>query len=260
MIPVPKFAIVTIPVSAGRKVSFALLLLIHGIVTSTSAVGQSSTSLLRLSNATLPPVTTSDRDGYLDKLYEEWFERAGLQVQLFNTPAARGLENANSGIVSGDAARIDIDNSLYPNLLRVPEPVIEVIFSGLYTDPEVNVRSQADYRKYRVGYVRGWRIAERLFEGEANAIAVRTSDNLLDMLAVDRLEIAFMTVAPARELARKKKMKFLNRTDFVIRKNLYLHLHSSHGDKVPRMTEILREMKSDGSYDRIMSGYVVENR
>ncbi|MGQ7844533.1 substrate-binding periplasmic protein [Granulosicoccus sp. 3-233] len=246
--------------TTSRKTILAMWLLIQGSILSADALGQSSTSPLVLSNATLPPVSTSEGDGYLDKLYAEWFKRAGLRVQLQTTPAARGLESANAGIFAGDAARVDMDSSLYPDLLQVPEPVIEVIFGGLFLDSGVRVKTFSDFEDYRVGYVRGWKIAEGLFKGKVNTVTVRNAGNLLDMLAADRIDVAFMTVAPARELARERQLGWLNRTDFEIRKTLYLYLHSSHRDKVSRMADILRDMKFDGSYDQIMSGYSLGNR
>ncbi len=46
--------------------------------------------------------------------------------------------------------------------------------------------------------MRGWRIAEQIFAGSQNAVAVRNPDGLLDVLAAKRIDIAFLTIAPAR--------------------------------------------------------------
>lgn len=222
-------------------------------------MGEASPAPLVLSSATLAPLTTPARDGYLDRLYAEWFARAGLRVELVAVPATRGLENANAGLYDGDAARIDMDSSRYPNLHRIPEPLFEVAFSGLYLDRIISVQTPADFENYHVGYVRGWQIAERIFAGSKTALAVRDADSLIDMLTAKRLDIAFLTIAPARFKAREKNVQPLLSTEFRIRKNLYLHLNSSHQDKISLLTETLRVMKSDGSYDAIMAGYIAEN-
>ncbi len=244
----------------GSRRIIPLLLLCGGIVLPAHAMGQTASAPLVLSNVTLPPVTTPAGDGYLDKLYAEWFSRAGLRAEMVVAPAARGLENANAGLIDGEVARISVDSTLYPNLQKIPEPVIQVNFSGLYSDPSISVKTHTDFRKYRVGHVRGWRIAERLFEGFDNVIAVRNAESLIDMLAANRLDIVFMTVAPARTLARVKHVKQLHTTEFRIEKYLFLYLHSSHHDKISIMTETLKSMKSDGSYDAIMAEYEVENQ
>lgn len=213
-----------------------------------------------LSSVTLPPMTTPTGDGFLDELYLEWFDRAGLRAELVPMPAARGLENADAGQLDGDAARIDIDASLFANLHKVPEPLAEVTFSGMFLTEGITVQEKADFENFRVGYVRGWRIAERLFGHSSNAMAVRNADILLDMLASDRIDIAFLTVAPARSLAAEKNMTPLNRTEFVITHKLYLFLHSRHRDQIPMLTDILRQMKADGSYAALRFKHSNENR
>lgn len=259
MILKPQYVIDAVLPKGSRRI-IALLLLCSGIVLPAHAMGQTASAPLVLSNVTLPPVTTPAGDGYLDKLYAEWFPRAGWRAEMVVGPAARGLENANAGLIDGEVARISVDSTLYPNLQKVPESVIQVVFSGLYSDPSISVKTPNDFRKYRVGYVRGWRIAERLFEGFDSVIAVRNAESLVDMLAANRLDIVFMTVATARTLAGMKNMEPLHTTGFRIEKNLFLYLHSSHHKKISRLTEALKSMKSDGSYDAIMAEYDVENQ
>lgn len=257
----PELIVATARLNGCRRIILALLFLCPGILVPENALGETSLAPLILSNVTLPPVTTPAGDGYLDKLYDEWFARDGLRAELVAVPAARGLVNANAGLFDGDAARIELDSSLYPNLHRIPEPVIAVVFSGLHFDSDIiNVKTPVDFAQYRVGYVRGWRIAERLFGGFADAIAVRNAESLLEMLAANRLDIVFLTVAPARNIARRKNMKLLSTTDFKIEKQLFLQLHSSHRNLIPELTDTLKAMKADGSYDLIMDEYIVENR
>ena len=57
-------------------------------------------------------------------------------------------------------------------------------------------------------------------------------------------------------LSRSSQTRFL----YMIEKNLFLYLHSSHHKKISRLTETLKSMKSDGSYDAIMAEYDVENQ
>lgn len=260
MIPNSGFIIETVINRCGRTFLVAWLLLSTFIPTPTHANDQSSSELLILASASLSPLKTPDGDGYLDRLYAEWFARAGFRVELQSVPAARGLENANAGLLDGDSGRITMDSTLYPNLLRVPESVVQVVFSGVHLDRTISVDTSAEFRRYRVGYVRGWRIAERFFAGSQSAHAVRDANGLLNMLAAKRIDIAFMTLAPARIMAQEKNLPPLMSTNLKLKKLIFLYLHTRHRDKIPALTDALRAMKTDGSYDRIMNDYVVENR
>ncbi len=247
------------PLTGCYRGILALFFMCVGLLMPVQTQAHEVSETLVLSNGTLPPVTTPAGHGYLDKLYAEWFSRAGLHAELLFVPAARGLENSNAGIYDGDAARTEIDSSLYPYLHRVPEPLSRIYLHGFHIDPDIRIRTAGDFRRYRVGYVRGWRVAERLFEGMGNAVALRDVDGLMDMLAAGRLDIAFLTLVPARELAHARNLESLEKTEFHIEKDQYLYLNAKHLDKIPRLTEVLRLMKSDGSYDAIMADYIAEN-
>lgn len=248
------------PLMRCHRGILALFLMCVGLLTPFQTPAHDVSETLVLSNGTLPPVTTPASHGYLDKLYAEWFSRAGLHAELLAVPAARGLENANAGIYDGDAARTEIDSSLYPHLHRVPEPLARIYLHGFHIDPDISVRTVDDFRQYRVGYVRGWRAVERLFDGMDNTVALRDADGLMDMLAAGRLDIAFLTLVPARQLAHERNLGSLKETEFSIEEDQYLYLNAKHLDKIPRLTEALRLMKSDGSYDAIMADYIAENR
>ena len=168
---------------------------------------------------------------------------------------ADGLERAGYRV-----SRIDVSRDRYPNLIRMPEPVIDVVFAGLYLRPDVGVETAADFARYRFGYVRGWRVAERLFADLPDAVVVREAGQLLEMLDAGRLDVVFLTVAPARRLALDRGMPRPRVTGFTVSRPLYLHLHERNAALIRPLTDALRSMKEDGRYRRIMSGYELENR
>ncbi len=237
-----------------------LLFMSLSVMMSAHALAHDRLETLVLSNSTLPPVTTADSRGYLDKLYAEWFSRAGLRVRLLAVPAARGLENANAGIYDGDAARTEIDASRYPHLHKVQEPVSRTYLHGFHIDPEISIRHAADFAAYRVGYVRGWQSVERLLDGADKVIALRDANGLMDMLIAGRIDIAILPLAPAREMARVRHLDSLRKTEFRLEQTQYLFLHTRHLDKLFRLREALGAMKFDGSYEAIMAAPFTENR
>jgi polar amino acid transport system substrate-binding protein len=221
-----------------------------------SLVAQSLTEPMYLSNATLPPVTTEAKDGYLDKILNEMFARAGMRYELVNVPPARGLRNANLALFDGDAARIELDPNDFENLIKVPEPIIYVTFAGLYYEPISDVQAWDGFAEYRIGYVRGWNVFARIFAQHKNSTVVANAEALLNMLERDRIDYAFLTVAPARYLAAEKGMRRPSVTKIQRHVDLFLYLNKKHTDKVGVLNDALLSMKADGTYDAIISSYI----
>lgn len=224
--------------------------------------GQSTpaTQTLKLATSNLPPVANPDGEGYLDRILREISLRTRIEFELQKLPAARGLALADAGVLDGEVARTDSREDQYPHLTRVPEPIIDIVLAGLHTRDGIQVKSLDDFSKYRVGHVRGWKFVESLFEASEDVIVTRTVNQLMDMLAADRIDIAIMSVAPGRYMARERGMKNLIVTDYAVRKNLFLYLHESHSDINQIIDSAIRTMKRDGSYDAIIENYNFENQ
>lgn len=215
---------------------------------------------LKLSTSNLPPLVNADGTGYLDSILSEVSERTNIRFDVRKMPAARGLALANAGKLDGDVARTDTWDDLYPNLIKVPEPLIDITVAGLYLQPGIRVDTLADFGKYRVGYVRGWKFLDSLFQHDLNVSVTRSVGQLLDMLAADRIDIIVMGIVPARQLARERGMSTMQITSYKARKSMYLYLHESRADINMLIDSAIRSMKEDGSYEAIVADYQSESQ
>lgn len=205
-------------------------------------------------------------DGFLNKVFDEIFARSGLSYRFVSTPGARALVGANDGTYDGDAARTVSAVKKFPNLVTVPEPVITVVFAGVSLGKRLVLRTPEDFRNYSVGYIRGWEIAEHLFSDYENIEVLRSPDLLMNMLAQGRIDVAFLTLAPAFHIARTAdqttgqdpRLTDLKISEFRVHHDLYIHLNRQHADLVPVLANALKSMKADGRYDEIMDGYSPE--
>ena len=91
--------------------------------------------MLTLNDANESPYTTTDSRGFLDAVAGEAFRRVGVKLRLVKLPAERGLINANAGTEDGDLTRIAGLEAHYPNLIRVPEKLIEWEFMAFSKNP-----------------------------------------------------------------------------------------------------------------------------
>ena len=93
----------------------------------------------------------------LETLYAEAFRRLGYEFKLISQPGERAMIDANQGTVDGEAARImNIDTGAYPNLLRVPHPIVTLQDGAYVIDDAIKIEgweSLADkpFRFVRLG-------------------------------------------------------------------------------------------------------------
>jgi len=71
------------------------------------------------------PLSTPDQKGVMDLIAREAFRRCGYTLKLQTLPAERALHHADKGITDGELARIKGMEDIYPNLVRVPEKLID---------------------------------------------------------------------------------------------------------------------------------------
>ena len=113
--------------STHRKRLWLAMSLLACILTANASDAADEPTLV-LSDPTEPPYTTKAGNGFFDVIAGEAFRRAGLRLRLVKLPAERGLINANDGIEDGDLSRISGLEKNYPNLVRVPEKMMDMDF------------------------------------------------------------------------------------------------------------------------------------
>lgn len=235
--------------------SIAKCFLLSLFLTCGGAAAQSDREVVRLAAVNLSPVATAQHDGYLNLLLIELFSRIDVDVAFQNMPAGRVMMAVNGGLVDGDAGRLEEVGADLPNIVRLNDPLMYVEFGGLYTDAEISIADLEDFAPLRVGYLRGWVIAEVLFADHDSATSVRTVDSLLAMLAAGRIDVAFITRATGLEQARQRNLPGALFSEFRIRRDLHLFLNAQFEPWLADLSQALSEMHSDGAYNRIMSAY-----
>lgn len=146
-------------------------------------------AIITLNDTNEPPLTQPDQRGFLDRVAAEAFRRVGAKLQLVKLPAERGLINANAGIIDGDLNRIREIGAQYPNLIRVPEKIFDANFSAYSKDRSIR-SSWSDIRQRAVGYIRGWKIFEQQLADAPNVTTAENAEQLFNLLALDRIEVA----------------------------------------------------------------------
>lgn len=206
---------------------------------------------LVLNDGNEPPFTTTNGQGFLDAVAGEAFRRAGVQLRLVKLPAERGLINANAGIDDGDLTRIAGLEAQYPNLIRVPEKLIDWEFAAFSKNASLSA-SRDVIRSRPIGYIRGWKIYDNYLVDAVAITALDDSVQLFRLLQLDRIEVALYERWLGLSLMRRQGIKGITQLEpLIAKKEMFIYLHKRHANLVPKLTEALRAIKSEGLYDKL---------
>ena len=236
----------TTTAEGGRALLTVLALMLH-----LSSGLAAEPRVLVLNEANAPPYNNTDRTGFFDVVAVEAFRRAGFELHLEKLPAERALLLSNSGVADGELNRVAGIEAQYPNLVRVPEKLVDWYFVAFSKDPSIPGRIEA-IRGRTVGLIRGWKIYERALAEAKDVIAADDAEQLFRLLQLDRIEVALYVRFMGLEQIRKlgiKDVRILDPPLYV--RETFIYLHHRHADLVPPLAAALRAMKRDGTYQRV---------
>lgn len=222
------------------------------LLLSGQATGAVNETTLVLNDTNDPPFTTKAGDGFLDIVAGEAFRRAGLRLILVKLPPERGLVNANAGIEDGDLTRIAGLEKKYPNLVRVPEKLMDWHFVAFARNAEPATASWAKLEPYTVGHIKGWKIFEQSLVPATHITTADNSEQLFSMLDKNRIDVALYERWLGYALARQMRIQNIHVVEPPLAvKEMYIYLHQRHADKVPAIAAALRAIKAEGQYTKI---------
>lgn len=207
---------------------------------------------LVLNDTNDPPFTTKAGDGFVDIVVGEAFRRAGLRLKLVKLPSERGLVNANTGIEDGDLTRIAGLEKNYPNLVRVPEKIMDWHFVAFTRHEELAKASWSGLAPLSVGYIRGWKIFEHNLKHATHIITTENSEQLFTMLNKDRIDVALYERWLGSALAKRMRIQNLHVVEPPLAvREMFIYLNIRYADKVPAIAAALRAIKAEGMYTKV---------
>lgn len=199
------------------------------------------------------PLNTPDQTGFVDMVATEAFRRIGIKVKAVKLPAERGLKNANLGIEDGEMLRIGGLDKVYLNLIMVPEKIMDGVFVA-FSKKDIDLREGWNALKpYAVVFINGWKILENNVPPSTSVVKVRSADQLFPMLNLDRADIVLYEQWGGLYILSGYQPTAIKMLEPPLASlGLYMYLHNKHKDLVPQVTESLKQMKSDGSYQKLV--------
>lgn len=209
--------------------------------------------MLRLNTTTEPPYTNPEHNGFLDTIVAEMFRRAGYRFKSVVLPAERGLVSANEGEIDGDMVRIAGLDKQYPNLIRIPEKVLDWEFCAFVKkNSKLTKSNYKEFRKYKTGIIRGWKIYEEKMAGSKKLVVVSNSGQLLNMLDIGNIDVALYSRSNGQHMIKALDLKDIKILEPPLDKQqMYIYLNKRHAQVVPKLAQALRDIKAEGLYDKV---------
>ncbi|MDJ0932176.1 transporter substrate-binding domain-containing protein [Breoghania sp.] len=152
--------------------------------------------------------------------------------------------------------RIAQYSEIYPDLLPIREPAIVFEFVAFTRDGDIRIHDWEELGDYSVGHLTGSVILTRNAQQYAGSVTVVKNVNqlfrLLD-LELGRIDVVLIERWTGLYMLKTLGCKGIHMQQPALeRQPLYFSVNRQHATLVPRIEAALREMKSDGTYDRTM--------
>jgi polar amino acid transport system substrate-binding protein len=210
---------------------------------------------LTLNTAHYPPRSTPDNKGFEDLIIKEATRRLGRDVRIVHAPSERCLVNANNGIDDGNFARVEGIDALYPNLVMVPEAIASFEFA-VFSKRELIVSDWNSLKPYKTGIVTGWKILEKNLGHMPLLTRATDQESLFDMLEKNHIDVAVFDLIEGNEILKRRQSSTIRpRKPLLAKRDMYIYLNKRHAPLAGQLATILKDMKRDGTIQRILSQF-----
>lgn len=201
---------------------------------------------------TLSAITNEQTHAAAITILREAYHRIGWSATFDLLPASRALAEADYGSTDGDVARIAGTEDAFPNLVRVPTPIILFQAAAFTKTVGRDIRAWSDLGGLMVGIIRGIRYSMIGTEGMDRVIADDMS-HLFRLLDQGRIDVAIAVVrAGIIEAAENFPDRGIHIAGSPIYSApLYHFLNRRRAELVPSLDAAIRAMKADGSLERL---------
>lgn len=213
---------------------------------------------LSLVTGALPPYSSvPGRPGFLEQLARAAFDRLGIEVAVTTVPVERAMINVNAGIDDADLFRVAGVEREYPNLMRVPEKLLDSEFIAYTRRADIRIRHWDDLRPYAVAYTVGWVIFDHNVKAAKEITKVSSLDQLYPLLDRGRAEVILMDRWQWRWIARENGYGDARLYEWPLaRVEIFMYLNRKHAALVPELARALADLKKDGTYRKLFDAHL----
>ncbi len=209
------------------------------------------TDTLIITSGRTEPFVNATHTGFYDQLVQQMFKRINIDAQTVVLPSERSLINANTGIDDGNIARIKGIEKKYKNLVMVPEKIIDFEFVAFTKLTQAKVNNWKSLEPYNISYINGWKLFEKKAKYYKSLVKTKESDQLFTLLRENRADIVLYDLWSGLWWIKNNNSDIYYLKPPFAKVKLYLYLNKKHKALVPVLDKAIKDMKKDGSYQKI---------
>jgi len=175
------------------------------------------------------------------------FKYLDIELAIENKPPERSIREANNGTVDGEFMRISNIDALYPNLLRVPQPIGQMDFVVLSARNDIDLsEGWQGLSDYKIGYVTGWKIVEEHVADFEMSYPVGNAKTLFSMLAGGRFDLIIYSKSKGLVLLKQLGLDGITvKSPALSSQQMYLFVHQKHQLLVPQLSQAIKMVTLD---------------
>ncbi|NQV45118.1 MAG: transporter substrate-binding domain-containing protein [Rhodospirillales bacterium] len=198
------------------------------------------------------PFTTQDNQGFIDQLLREVFRRIGVEAEVIvYQTASKSLTNANAGIDDGAALRVKGLESKFPNLIQVPEKLMDNDFVAYSLGLDVVTDDWSSLDQHRIAYINGWQIFQNNLGHHNKTTKTENAQQMIDLLTNDSVDMVLYERWQGLWRASQLGISLTGHEPPLAQREMFMYLHKKHEDIVAPAAKALADMKTDGTYQTI---------
>jgi len=137
----------------------------------------------------------------------------------------------------------------------VPERFVRISFVAFSKDATISLdKGWNSLKPYRIAFINGWKMFEANAAGARVVHKVDRPEQLFRMLDEGRVDLVLYTRADGMVMASELGLTAIAPLAPSLKDvDMYLYLHKKHQALVPQLSQAIRDLKADGTYNRILS-------
>lgn len=194
-----------------------------------------------------PPISTKERDGFIDLVLIEAFERSDVDIKIRFVPALRGATLANSGADDGHFTRTAKAAKAFENLLPMNVPLHQSEYIAMVKRDDISIDKWEDLQRYHVGYPFGWDVFESQKTHFGEGTPYYKIPQMIEHLATDKIDVMLGGRIETKILKNRYKLPSYREIEPpLVKKEIFLLLHKKHRNLISKLDLALSDMISEG--------------
>jgi len=239
-------------ITSPKSFASVIIVIFLLIAVSEQSVAADTANVLTLNRTTKPPLSNAEQNGFVDLIVKEALSRIGLKMNTVVLPAERALLDANAGILDGELARVPGMEKTYKNLLFIPENLMDVEFTVFSIKHDKIEPGWSALNNSSVAFLNGWKILEHNVPPSAEVTKVHSPTQLFELLRLNRVDYVIYEKWAGLALAKSMNLDNVHPLSPPLAVTyLHMYLNKKHQDQVEPLTNALKQIKADGTYQSI---------